>query len=120
MTTRYTRRSLVFGVVLAFVAAMMAMTRTQPFPCEDYLKNNSTLLGKGDAYGDPRRKGCLFRKHINDRTFASVTQEGRIQRDTDTFLWSLFGNAFAVSAKSAARNFAILQCGTLMRHSLTA
>ena len=87
-----TMRSFTVGILVALFAAMLAKTNTRSFPCEDYLLNATDQV-------DPRMMGCLFREHIENKTDASVSQEGRMQRDSDTFFWSLFGNAFAVSTQ---------------------
>jgi hypothetical protein len=50
-----------------------------------------------------RIMGCRFRQHINEnRTFgnsARITNEGRLRRDRDTPIWSMFSDAFGVSYK---------------------
>ena len=89
---RLATRSILVGIVVAGVAILASTTRTKPFDCEQYLAaNNSNQLD------DPRAMGCLFRKHIDENMSARISQEGRIQRDTDTFFWSLFANAFAAN-----------------------
>ena len=102
-------RAILIGIAVVVTATVVAMTRTKPFPCDAYLKDLTD-----DGVGtDPRAMGCRFRRRIDSiggdkipntitgggrgRTVPSVTQEGRIQRDCDTFFWSLFGNAFGVS-----------------------
>ena len=89
---RLATRSILVGIVVAGVAILASTTRTKPFDCEQYLAaNNSNQLD------DPRAMGCLFRKRIDENMSARISQEGRIQRDTDTFFWSLFANAFAAN-----------------------
>jgi hypothetical protein len=50
-----------------------------------------------------RIMGCRFRQHINEnRTFgnsARITNEGRLRRDRDTPIWSMFSDAFGESYK---------------------
>lgn len=89
---RLSTRSIVVGIVVAGFAIFASTTRTKPFDCAKYLSTNNS-----SEINDPRVLGCRFQKHIDDETFASISQEGRIQRDTDTFFWSLFATAFAAN-----------------------
>ncbi len=88
---RLATRSILVGIVVAAVAILASTTRTNPFDCE---KNLAPSNSNAD---DPRTMGCLFQKHIAENMSARISQEGRIQRDTDTFFWSLFANAFAAN-----------------------
>jgi hypothetical protein len=74
MTIRLSIRTIVVGIILVVVAAVMAMTRTEPFPCDAYLEDVATNAG-GDTNTDPREMGCFFRQHIHEKTSASVTQK---------------------------------------------
>ncbi len=85
------RSIIVVTIFVAVFAAILANTRTKTFSCEEYLSTNA------NDNSDPRMIGCFFQKRIGDNKSASISQKGRIQRDTDTFLWSLFANAFAAN-----------------------
>ena len=63
--------------------------------------NNSVTSTTASTSTLARILGCRFRQHINEnRTFgnsATITNEGRLRRDRDTPIWSMFSDAFGVS-----------------------
>ena len=63
--------------------------------------NNSVTSTTASTSTLARIIGCRFRQHINEnRTFgnsATITNEGRLRRDRDTPIWSMFSDAFGVS-----------------------